>query len=133
MPVRRVTISEDCYKALQAEGLVSGKSPAAVLGRCILNGVSQKAREVLSTIGETSATEKRKIGLSDSKARAPKRQLAKNPEALERVKELWRGGERNQQTIAEAVGYARSTVGGQIRRLLEEGELAGEGGEESTN
>ena len=62
MATRRVSISESVYRSLQAEGLVTGESPGAVLERCILNGVSQKAREVLTTIGQPSATANGKKG-----------------------------------------------------------------------
>jgi len=62
MATRRVSISEEAYRSLQAEGLVTGESPGAVLERCILNGVSQKAREVLTTIGQPSATVNGKKG-----------------------------------------------------------------------
>ena len=123
MTTRRVTISEEVYRSLRAEGLVTGESPGDVLARLVGGGISPKAREVLTTIGETSATEKRKIGDLEHKARAPKRQLAKNPEALAEIKRLWRSGERDQARIGEAVGYARSTVGGRIRAMLEAGEL----------
>jgi len=127
MATRRVSISESVYRSLQAEGLVTGESPGAVLERCILNGVSQKAREVLTTIGETSAkTEKPKVS---------KPKLTDNPQALQSIRDLWRSGERNQAAIARAVCYPRATVNENIRRMLAAGELSAtveEGGGEST-
>ena len=123
MTIRRITISEDCYKALQAEGLVSGESPAAVLERLVIGGISQKAREVLSAIGEPSA--------KAEKPKVTKPKLTDNPQALQAIRDLWRSGERNQAAIARTVDYPRATVNENIRRMLAAGELQEEGGEES--
>ena len=62
MATRRVSISEEAYRGIQAEGLVTGESLGAVLERCILTGVSQKAREVLTAISQPSATVNEKKG-----------------------------------------------------------------------
>jgi len=128
MASRRITISDESYRALQAEGLVQGRGPGDVIDELIIKAISPKAREVLTTIGQPSATATKP---KSDKAKLTKRQLAKNPEALAEIKRLWLSGERDQSKIGEAVGYPRSTVGGRIRVMLEAGELEEEG-EEST-
>jgi hypothetical protein len=50
MTVRRVTITEETYRALQAEALVCGEGPGGVLARLVERGISPKAKEILSTI-----------------------------------------------------------------------------------
>ena len=125
MTGRRITVSEETHKALQAEGLVCGESPAAVLERLVSGGISQKAREVLSAIGEPSA--------KAEKPKVTKPKLTDNPQALQAIRDLWRSGERNQAAIARTVDYPRATVNENIRRMLAAGELQEEGeGEEST-
>lgn len=126
MTARRLTISEETYRALQAEGLVSGENPGAVLERVVSGGISQKAREILTTIGETTA--------KAEKPKSDKARLTDNPQALQAIRDLWRSGERNQAAIARTVDYPRATVNENIRRMLAAGELQEEGeGEESTD
>ena len=115
MTARRLTISEETYKALQAEGLVTGESPGAVLERLVSGGISQKAREVLNAIGETTA--------KAIKPKSGKGQLARNTEALEEIKRLWSEGERDRKVISTKIGYPYSTTGDHIRKMLESGEL----------
>jgi len=122
MPVRRVTISEDCYKALRAEGLVTGESPAAVLERLVSGGISPTARGILTTIGQPVA--------KAEKPKVTKPKLTDNPQALQAIRDLWMSGERNQAAIARTVDYPRATVNENIRRMLAAGELVE--GEEST-
>lgn len=127
MTGRRIAVSEETYKALQAEGLVCGESPAAVLERLVSGGISQKAREVLSAIGEPSAkAEKPKVTKPD----LPKARLFDNPAALEEVVRLAAAG-HSLRAISEKTGYARATIAENLKRMKareEEGE-----GEESTS
>jgi len=126
MTGRRIAVSEETYKALQAEGLVCGESPAAVLERLVSGGISQKAREVLSAIGEPSA--------KAEKPDVTKPKLTDNPQALQAIRDLWQSGVRSRAAIGREVGYAKSTVAENIRRMLAAGELQEEGeGEESTD
>lgn len=128
--MRRVTISEDCYRALQAEGLVTGESPGAVLERLVGGGISPKAREVLTTIGEPSATDKGKIG-----DLAPRRaaRLVDDPGALQSIRDLWQSGETNRAEIARIIGYPKATVAENIKKMLEAGDLEEEKADEATS
>lgn len=49
--------------------------------------------------------------------------LSEDSATQERIKELWRGGERNRQAIAQQVGYKNRTVQQYIKDCLESGEL----------
>ena len=114
-PQRRITISEDCFRALQAEGLVSGESLGDVLDRVVLKGISPKAREILSSIGESSVkVDKQKSNIA---------RLIDNPEALQAIKDMWRSGEQNRAEIARQIGYPKATVAENIKKMLEAGEL----------
>jgi len=126
MTGRRVTISESVYRSLQAEGLVTGESPGAVLARLVGGGISPKAREVLNTIGEPST--------KADKPKGSKVRLTDNPEALQSIRDLWQSGVRSRAAIGREVGYPKSTVAENIKRMLEAGELEEEeeeGGGES--
>jgi len=49
--------------------------------------------------------------------------LSEDTATQEKIKELWRGGERNRQAIAQQVGYKNRTVQQYIKDCLESGEL----------
>ncbi|MCK9520975.1 MAG: ribbon-helix-helix protein, CopG family [Dehalococcoidia bacterium] len=49
--------------------------------------------------------------------------LSEDSATQERIKELWRAGERNRQAIAQQVGYKNRTVQQYIKDCLESGEL----------
>ena len=93
MATRRVSISEPVYRSLRAEGLVTGESPGAVLERCILNGVSQKAREVLTTIGQPSATVNGKKGNLATKQPARRGTLLDNDSRKKQLIDMARPGD----------------------------------------
>ena len=121
MTVRRIAVSEETYKALQAEGLVCGESPAAVLERLVSGGISPKARGILTTIGQPVA--------KAEKPKVTKPKLTDNPQALQAIRDLWRSGVRSRAAIGREVGYPKSTVAERIRAMLAAGELSEEEGE----
>lgn len=127
MPARRIAVSEETYKALQAEGLVCGESPAAVLERLVSGGISPTARGILTTIGQPVA--------KAEKPKVTKPKLTDNPQALQAIRDLWRSGVRSRAAIGREVGYPKSTVAERIRAMLAAGELSEEEGEgeESTS
>lgn len=49
--------------------------------------------------------------------------LSEDTATQERIKELWRAGERNRQAIAQQVGYKNRTVQQYIKDCLDSGEL----------
>ena len=49
--------------------------------------------------------------------------LSEDSASQEKIKELWRAGERNRQSIAQQVGYKNRTVQQYIKDCLESGEL----------
>lgn len=128
--MRRVTISEEIYRSLQVEGLVTGESPGEVLERLVGGGISLKAREILNTIGETSATEKRKIGNLEER---PRGRLVDDPVALQSIRDLWQSGETNRAEIARIIGYPKAIVAENIKKMLEAGDLEEEKADEATS
>ena len=60
--------------------------------------------------------------------------MTDNPEALQSIRDLWQSGVRSRAAIGREVGYPKSTVAENIKRMLEAGELEEEeeeGGGES--
>jgi hypothetical protein len=60
---------------------------------------------------------------SKAAPKAKKKILAKDTEALAKIKELWGSGEHNRSEIARQVGYPKATVAENIKRMKERGEL----------
>ncbi len=59
-----------------------------------------------------------------SEGRKKRPRLFQNPQALQEIKSLWEGGQRNQAEIARAIGYDRATVNDNIRKMIKAGELS---------
>ncbi len=135
MAGRRVTISEETYKALQAEGLVRGKSPGGVLEELVVEGISPKAREVLTTIGQTTATAKREKGDLSTKQQDRRPPLLASDSRKEKLIEMMKQPEPPtlEEMGARLGGYDKAAVSRAISKLRESGELEEGGGEISTD
>jgi len=116
MTGRRLTISEETYKALQAESLVRGKNPGVVLEELVMGGISPQAGEILITIGEPTA--------KADKPKSNKARLTDNRQALQTIRDLWRSGERNRAAIARQIEYPKATVAENIKKMLDSGEIS---------
>ena len=104
MTGRRITISEETYKALQAEGLVTGESQGDVLARLVEGGISQKAREVLRTIGQPSATVKGKKGNLATKQPARRGALLDNDSRKQQLIDMVRAGDITLEEMGSRLG-----------------------------
>ena len=136
MTGRRITISEETYKALQAEGLVTGESQGDVLARLVEGGISQKAREVLRTIGQPSATVKGKKGNLATKQPARRGALLDNDSRKQQLIDMVRAGDITLEEMGSRLGgYDKGAVSRAIQKLKAAGEISEEeeGGEESTD
>jgi DNA-binding XRE family transcriptional regulator len=139
--VHRVVLSQKAYQALKAEAMIRNKSTNAVLDDLIIGNISQKAKEVLKTIGSIEQEEAETKGIHehvDVKTIKPSSQITKRPEshkstkpqlakdevAVNKIKQLWTDSELSISAIAKEIGAARSTVGSLIDRLIERGELS---------
>lgn len=138
MTYQRVAISPDARRALQIEAAITGETIPATLERLILTGISQKAKDALIAIGETSATAKKP---KSDKAKLTQRRSAKKPPLLDsdsRKEKLIEMVKQPETPTLEEMGgrlggYDKAAVSRAISRLRESGELEGEGGEESTS
>lgn len=136
MTGRRIAVSEETYKALQAEGLVCGESQGDVLARLVEGGISQKAREVLRTIGQPSATVKGKKGNLATKQPARRGALLDNGSRKQQLIDMVRAGDITLEEMGSRLGgYDKGAVSRAIQKLKAAGEISEEeeGGEESTD
>ena len=129
MTSRRITISEESFRALQAEGLVQGRGPSDVIDGLIMKAISPKAREALIAIGQSTATEKRK------KSDSTQRRAARKPPLLDsedRKKALIEMMEQPEPPTLEEMGtrlggYDKGAVSRAISKLREEVEPTEQG------
>jgi len=91
-----------------------------------------QAIQAIQTTAKQDIQTARKDTLPPIKAAEPKaepeakptiQRLSENLAAQERIKEIWRAGERNRQSIARQVGYKDRTVQQYIKDCLDSGEL----------
>ena len=102
MSNRRIAISEEVYRGLQAEMLVTGESQGDVLARLVEGGISQKAREVLRTIGQPSATVNGKKGNLATKQPARRGALLDNDSRKQQLIDMARPGDVTLEAEREA-------------------------------
>lgn len=136
MASRRITISDESYRALQAEGLVQGRGPGDVIDELIIKAISPKAREVLTTIGQPSATVKGKKGNLATKQPARRGALLDNDSRKQQLIDMVRAGDITLEEMGSRLGgYDKGAVSRAIQKLKAAGEISEEeeGGEESTD
>jgi hypothetical protein len=135
--VHRVVVSQDTYKALQAEAMVRHIGIQAVMDSIIIENISQPAKEILKTLSTIEHSELKAVGIiehMDKPARKPQshkdtmtdrpKQLAKDEAAVARVKELYANSDMPIAEIARQIDRPRQTVEALIDRLIERKELA---------
>jgi len=145
----RIEIRPDLWPALQVEAIARGVSPKELVNSLILAALSPRAYEFMSpskdpipcthdpmipsshdtTTPETIAT-KTPITPADQGGAAIKsgepqkgRRLSGDPDALARLKEMYRAGVRSPTVIGKAINYPRTTVSEMLSRLRERGEI----------
>jgi DNA-binding MarR family transcriptional regulator len=127
--VHRVVVSQDTYKALQAEAMVRQSSIQAVMDSIIIDHISQPAREILKALGSKEPADKKAVAADkpasqkSTRAGRPK-QLAKSVSEISRIKYLWGTTDLPVADIARDIDRPRQTVEALIKRLIERGELA---------
>ena len=127
--VHRVVVSQDTYKALQAEAMVRQSSIQAVMDSIIIDHISQPAREILKALGSKEPVDEKAVATDKPSSQQSTqggrpRQLARDKAAVAQIKELWTSTDLSITDIATQVDAPRQTVDGLIKRLLDRGELA---------
>ena len=125
MAKARVELDEDLHQALSIQATKAKKSLKEYVGSLLLPVVDKVTWAFLgidpnekSVIGQPTATAK--------KPKVSKARLTDNPQALQAIRDLWRSGERSRAAIARQVGYPKSTVAENIKKMIDAGELEGE-------
>ncbi len=139
----RITIIPEAYHALNIQAAIEQISPGLLASRLIL-AYSKKAKQALqereapSEEGSLNPPEggsqaplegERDRGSGEereapSEGRKKRPRLFQNPQALQDIKRLWEGGQRNQAEISRVIGYDRATVNDNIRKMIAAGELS---------
>lgn len=123
-PKHWIGIDQDVYKALKVEATLRDKNPKALVTQWIIDNLSPEARRILNF--NADGTEGQGIETSGTarKSASKKLKLSENADAISRIKHLWKLTPRLSYTdIADEIGYSRSTVAKNIKRMLETGEL----------
>jgi len=144
----RVTITPEAHHALNIQAAIEQISPGLLASRLIL-AYSKKAKQALQeqALQEREAPlEEGSLNPSEGGSQAPpegerdrgsreereapsegrkkRPRLFQNPQALQDIKRLWEGGQRNQAEISRVIGYDRATVNDNIRKMIKAGELS---------
>lgn len=135
--IHRVVVSQDTYKALQAEAMVRHLGIQAVMDSIIIENISQPAKEILKTLSSIEHTELKTIGTiehMDKPARKPEsqkatdpsrpKQLARDEAGIARIKELYANTDMPVAEIARQINRPRQTVEVRIQAMISKGELA---------
>ena len=129
MAKTRIEVGEDLHRALSIQATKARMTLKQYVASILLPEVEGTTWDFLgidpsdeSVIGEPSA--------KAEKPKVTKPKLTDNPQALQAIRDLWQSGVRSRAAIGREVGYAKSTVAENIRRMLAAGELVE--GEEST-
>lgn len=127
--VHRVVVSQDTYKALQAEAMVRQSSIQTVMDSIIIDHLSHPAREILKALGSKEPVDEKAVATDkpasqQSTQTGRPRQLARDKAAVAQIKELWTSTDLSITDIAAQVEAPRQTVDGLIKRLIDRGELA---------
>ena len=131
MAKARVELDEDLHKALSIQAMREGTTLKEYVGSLLYPVVEAGTWTFLGL----APSDESAIGEGSAKAEKPKvskPKLTDNPQALQSIRDLWRSGVRSRAAIGREVGYPKSTVAENIRRMIEAGELQEEG-EESTS
>ncbi len=123
-PKRQIGIDQDVYKALKIEAALRDKNPKALVTQWIIENLSPDARKILNSKADSAKIQgARESGTTASNA-SNKLKLSENAEAISHIKHLWKLTPRLSYTdIADEIGYPKSTVAKNIKRMLERGEL----------
>ncbi len=142
----KVTLTPEAYKALEVESMLMDCSLKEAASKLILKAACPKCKEIIgimdrppkdqkaevpeSEIAQVSKGERAKVPdgpkaqVPDS-TRAKRPKLLDNPEAIARIKELWKQEPRpSYKEMGEIIGYPKSTVAENIKKLKAKGELA---------
>ncbi len=139
----RIEIRPDLWPALQVEAIARGLSPKELVNSLILAALSPRAHEFMSpcthdpmipsshdTITPETIATKPPITPADQGGAAIEsgepqkgRRLSGDPDALARLKEMYRAGVRSPTVIGKAINYPRTTTSEILKRMEKRGEL----------
>lgn len=123
-PKHRIGIDQDVYKALKIEAALRDKNPKALITQWIIENLSPDARKILDSKADGAKTHGARESGATAASASKKLKLSENTEAISHIKHLWKLTPRLSYTdIADEIGYSRSTVTRNIKRMLEHGEL----------
>jgi len=146
----KVTLSPEAYKALQVEAMLHNSSLKDTASKLILKAACPKCKEILDIMahepngtitqeheGEkakgpngTMSQESKVISAEETnvtmaqRPKGPKAKLYNDPLALTKLKELYNRNPRpSLVSMGKELGYSKSTIADNIRKLRVKGEL----------
>lgn len=137
----RIEIEPMVWPALQVEAITRRMSPKDLVNMLIMEALSPKAREFMEPMESNPhdlitprpiATERPMIPQPHEPIRREstvadisqkRKRLAEDTDALSRLKEMWKAGEKSPTVISKAINYPRSTISETIKRMRASGEL----------
>lgn len=132
----RIEVDVNLHRALSLQATKAGMTLKEYVNYLLAPHVDKATLDFLGVQLE----EHKSIKLKDERTTKPKDdkpRLTDNPEALEELKDLWRSGVRSRAELGRRVGYPKSTVAENVKKMIESGELEGEktdeGEEEATS
>lgn len=118
----RIALEPHALRALRTWAAIEDKDPGGLVSNLILDHMPVRVRDALRE-NSPKPSEPPRVAAIDSCKPQRRKRLADNPDALERIKEMWNSGQKNQAEISRRIGYHRATVNDNIQRMLESGEI----------
>ncbi len=141
----KVTLTPEAYKALSIESMLMDCSMKEAASRLILKAACPKCKEIMGIMGRPPKGQKAEVPNSEiakgpkgerakvpdgpkaqrpSSTRAKRPKLLDNPEAVAKIKELWKLNPRpSYAEIGKAIDYPKATTAENIKKLKAKGEL----------
>lgn len=118
----KVDLSSKARQALEIEAALRRMTLKDLASELILGHVSDKTLSIIGT--ESPKVHKpTKAEATDSKPK--RRKLADDPDAMNRIKELWNSSPRpSVSAIAKEINWPRTTIQDSIKKMIEAGVLS---------
>jgi len=118
----RIALEPNALQALKIWAALEYEDPSALAGKIILDHMPARVKDLIAPMpsegkGTIEVTQR------PPQKRQKKVRLVDDLEAVEKIKQMWNSGLRNQTKIALEIGYPKSTTTENIREMIKKGDL----------